>query len=256
MADCKDLKAYICGKRELFFPAERCGTIRFEGVTDVTVNQGSSFDPTDGVHAYDSRDNEVSFTVEPSSIDTSVAGTYTLTYRASGGDVNMKPDVCGKDALNAIGCDYGVTVVQRTVTVVETERRYELLFPYRQPNGEGLGGVYFRYSITPIDDAPVLDGSTDGVYYFEIEGTDRHLDRDSVGVAYSAAVLPVSGSYARYLAKAEEAPQGYNKAEEEYTIYLITNDGELAITIVDNHTSDLMQNLVFTPSIEQSPTPQ
>lgn len=56
----------------------------WSGIGNVTINQGTSFSPTDGVHAYDYQGNEVPFTATPSTVDTCDVGTTTLTYSASG----------------------------------------------------------------------------------------------------------------------------------------------------------------------------
>ena len=56
----------------------------WSGLTNATINQGTSFDPTDGVTAYDYDGNIVPFSVTPSSIDTCELGTQTLTYEAQG----------------------------------------------------------------------------------------------------------------------------------------------------------------------------
>lgn len=56
----------------------------WSGITNATINQGTSFDPTDGVTAYDYYGNVVPFSVTPNSIDTCEVGTQTLTYEAQG----------------------------------------------------------------------------------------------------------------------------------------------------------------------------
>ena len=56
----------------------------WSGLTNATINQGTSFDPTDGVTAYDYYGNVVPFSVTPNSIDTCELGTQTLTYEAQG----------------------------------------------------------------------------------------------------------------------------------------------------------------------------
>lgn len=54
----------------------------FEGLTNPTINQGTEFDPTEGVRALDKDGNEVAYTVEPDEIDTCEKGNHTLTYTA------------------------------------------------------------------------------------------------------------------------------------------------------------------------------
>lgn len=54
----------------------------FDGVDDISIEEGSSFDPLEGVTATDSEGNPVEVTVE-GTVDTSVPGEYTLTYTAT-----------------------------------------------------------------------------------------------------------------------------------------------------------------------------
>ena len=56
----------------------------WSGLTNVTINQGTSFDPTDGVTAYDYNGNIVPFSVTPNTLDTCDVGTHTFTYEAQG----------------------------------------------------------------------------------------------------------------------------------------------------------------------------
>lgn len=56
------------------------GQGHFDGLTPATIGQGESFDLTAGVKAYNKDGQEVSFTVEPSEIDTCVIGNHTFTY--------------------------------------------------------------------------------------------------------------------------------------------------------------------------------
>lgn len=53
-----------------------------EGIDDVEINEGESFDPMAGVTAKDSEGNDIDVTVE-GEVDTETPGTYTLTYTAT-----------------------------------------------------------------------------------------------------------------------------------------------------------------------------
>ena len=66
--DCKDLIPSMCGNRVPNFVDGSCFIIRFEGVDDLSINQGECIDLTEGVHAYDGDGNEIDFTVTPSEI--------------------------------------------------------------------------------------------------------------------------------------------------------------------------------------------
>lgn len=56
----------------------------FSGVGDVSINQGNSFDPRSGVHAYDYQGNEIPFTVSPTTFSPCLVGVQTFNYTASG----------------------------------------------------------------------------------------------------------------------------------------------------------------------------
>lgn len=56
----------------------------WDGLSDVTIDQGDVFDPMDGVVAWNEDGDSVAFSVSPASIDTCVAETHTLTYSAVG----------------------------------------------------------------------------------------------------------------------------------------------------------------------------
>lgn len=54
----------------------------FDGIEDTTINVGDSFDPREGITAYDTDGNEIQYTIE-GEVDTEVAGEYTLIYTAT-----------------------------------------------------------------------------------------------------------------------------------------------------------------------------
>ena len=56
----------------------------FSGVGDVSINQGNSFNPRSGVHAYDYQGNEIPFTVSPTTFSPCLVGVQTFNYTASG----------------------------------------------------------------------------------------------------------------------------------------------------------------------------
>lgn len=98
-----------------------CSNIYFTGITDITVYVGDTVDLAEGIHAYDGTGKEITFTYDPTSIDTSRVGKYTVTYTASGmGDV-IRPIVCGKNAVHITECDYSTVEEYRTITVEPTD---------------------------------------------------------------------------------------------------------------------------------------
>ncbi len=55
----------------------------FQGITNLTVNKYTKINYNKGVTAIDERDGSVTFTVDDSKVNTSVAGTYYATYTAT-----------------------------------------------------------------------------------------------------------------------------------------------------------------------------
>lgn len=55
-----------------------------EGADNTSIRQGTEFDLTEGVKAYDGDGNEIPFTVEPSEVDKCEVGQQTFTYSAEG----------------------------------------------------------------------------------------------------------------------------------------------------------------------------
>lgn len=60
------------------------GEPRIDGADDVEIPQGTEFDLTDGVKAYDGEGNEIPFTVTPNEIDACSVGEQEFTYTAEG----------------------------------------------------------------------------------------------------------------------------------------------------------------------------
>lgn len=117
-ACCGSLIANVCGSRGLVFPKASCSAIRFEGVGDVTINQGEDFDLREGVHAYDGNGNEIDFTVTPNEIDTCTVGEYVVTYSATGIGDSLLPSVClGTPMLHIMECGMTEGRAYRTITV-------------------------------------------------------------------------------------------------------------------------------------------
>lgn len=60
------------------------GEPRIEGANNASINQGTDFDLTEGVTAYDGDGNEIPFTVTPSEVAKCEVGVQTFTYEAEG----------------------------------------------------------------------------------------------------------------------------------------------------------------------------
>lgn len=115
---CNDLKPSMCGGKGIPTMVDvACNDLYFTGLTDITVLVGEEVDLTEGVHAYDGKGVEASFRYEPTSIDTSRVGTYTVTYTASGYGNGIRPTICGDDAVHTTECEYDSITAYRTITV-------------------------------------------------------------------------------------------------------------------------------------------
>lgn len=119
--DCESLTPSMCGNG--LIPTLEdicCNNIYFVGLDDITVPQFGEVDLVSGVHAYDGNGLEVPYTYTPTEVDTSVAGEYIVTYKASGIGEAIKPTVCGEDALHLMDCGYDTATAHRIITVVQT----------------------------------------------------------------------------------------------------------------------------------------
>lgn len=123
MSDCNNRLPLICGgKGKPTLIDAPCNSIRFTGITDITVTKGTAIDLVSGVHAYDGNGREIAFKVSPPSIDTNRIGKYTVTYTASGVADNSAPHImCDNMAVHMPECDYGTAKAYRTVTVEPTD---------------------------------------------------------------------------------------------------------------------------------------
>lgn len=104
---------------------EESGSPYFEGISDVTINQGVGIDLTEGVKAYDSFGNEIEYTVSPSEISMCSVGTFDVEYQAVG-DSNVKeliPTMCNGYGLHIPdnGCNLEIIKANRKVTITQAE---------------------------------------------------------------------------------------------------------------------------------------
>jgi maltose-binding protein MalE len=75
----------VTATREVTVNPDPNATASFSGVSNVTIEFGSVFDPLEGVTATDTVDGDITSEIEVSgAVDTSVAGTYTITYTVTG----------------------------------------------------------------------------------------------------------------------------------------------------------------------------
>lgn len=120
--ECNDLLPSMCGRSRLpTFSDSACEQVHFTGITDTTIYVGDTIDLEQGIHAYDGNGNEIVYAYTPTSIDTSVAGEYVVTYTASGSGTALMPSMCGDMALHTINCGNETAVEYRTITVLSKD---------------------------------------------------------------------------------------------------------------------------------------
>lgn len=117
---------HMCGDSHIYIPQSQCGSLRFVGVVDVSIAQGTVFDLTEGVHAYDGNGNEVPYTYTPTELDWNTPGEYTVLYTAEGIGNDMSPTMCLDDPLLHIPiCETGITTATRVITITSASAACE-----------------------------------------------------------------------------------------------------------------------------------
>lgn len=136
-----------------------CNTVQIVGADDITITQGTDFDLSSGVTAYDGNGDAIPFSYFPTEIDKCEVGEQTIRYTANGIGVTLRPIIpCGRNRLKMpSSCDeMDVAIVYRRVTVerMEAPRIY---------------GIYERTISTSTD----FDAMS-GVY--ALDGNDNDID--------------------------------------------------------------------------------
>lgn len=116
---CNELTPNLCGGKMTPTMINVCKSAHFVGINDVTINQGEDFDPTTGVKAYDDDGTELSYSVDPTNIETCDVGEHILTYKTSGKrQLNEITLTCVNDILTlSPPCIEGEVTEQRVVTI-------------------------------------------------------------------------------------------------------------------------------------------
>lgn len=112
----------ICGEDSTYEPPS-CEGITFDGVENVTINQGLGIDLTDGVTAYDKDGNEIPYEVSPEEINKCEVGEHFVKYKAYGEDTNLVPSTCGEDMVHQAEFCKRIRpkTVTRTVTIEQAD---------------------------------------------------------------------------------------------------------------------------------------
>ena len=160
MSDCRHLKPKIGGnKLKPFLSDKGCGVPRFVGIEDVTIDQGSGIDLTEGVYAYDVNGNENEYTVTPDSIDMCDVGEHTVIYRAMAEGKKFAPWFCSKQRGLAgdLLCSRVALRKDRTVTIEQID----------PPRIEGLDTVKISPNVEfdPTEGVTAIDGNGNEIEY-------------------------------------------------------------------------------------------
>ncbi len=162
----------------------------FEGLQDETIKQGSVFDLTEGVRAFDGDDQEITYTYSPTNdeFDTCAVGSHTIQYHASQTADKMLPNMCipGGLALTTPSyCDdYESTTVKRIIRIIRASAPQILGIPHvtipKNTTLDVLNGV------SAVDDNgnPITDISYSGTL-------DKQASGDIVSISDGDNKYPV-----------------------------------------------------------------
>ena len=166
----KDMIPTLCGNNHLHLPTG-CGVPYFYGTEDVSIVQGSDFNPRMNVLAFDEDGNSIPYTVSPSSIDCCDVGVHTLTYTA--GDISEVRDVTVLQAPSPTFS--GLSTIR-----VEPNEEFNPLdgVVATDANGNTLTATVEASPFSGLDSANVVQGNdfdlTDGVTAFDATETRYH----------------------------------------------------------------------------------
>lgn len=168
----------VCGGNKFHIP-ECSGSLHIEGADNVTINQGVGIDLAEGVSAYDSDGDEISFEFSPTEIEPCDVGEHEVIYTAVGKDEGGNIHVCGRPALFINdSCDEGMVTAKRIVTIEQAD----------DPTIEGINDIIvapgttvdLMNGVTGVDD----NGNTTevefggGIYDDKAEGEVAVFDTD------------------------------------------------------------------------------
>ena len=148
----------------------------FEGLQDETIKQGSVFDLTEGVRAFDGDDQEITYTYSPTNdeFDTCAVGSYTIQYHASQTADKMLPNMCipgGLALTTPRYCDdYESTTAKRIIKIIRASNPQILGIPHvtiaKNATLDVLNGV------SAVDDNgnPIADISYSGTLDKQVSG--------------------------------------------------------------------------------------
>lgn len=189
MSDCV-IYPSICRPREITMVDAECQSLHFEGITDVTINQGVGIDLAEGITAYDAYGEEIPFTYDPSEIDECDVGEHTVKYTAYGATTMTITMPCYEDKISLPEeCTEGMASVQsyRTVTITQADPPVfdglenlfidvgDTVYPAQGVTATDDNGVDipFHYISGGVQDEPSTTYDTQGLYTITYTATDE-----------------------------------------------------------------------------------
>ena len=162
----------------------------FEGLQDETIKQGSVFDLTEGVRAFDGDDQEITYTYSPTNdeFDTCAVGSHTIQYHASQTVDKMLPNMCISGGLALTTpryCDdYESATAKRIIRIIQASAPQILGIPHvtiaKNTTLDVLNGV------SAVDDNgnPITDISYSGTL-------DKQVSGDIASITDGQNIVPV-----------------------------------------------------------------
>lgn len=162
----------------------------FEGLTDETIKQGSDFDLTEGVTAYDGNDEEIEYSTSPTNaeFDTCDVGSHVIQYHAGQPVDRFLPNIClGTDLAVSIPsyCDnYQSVTKERLIRIIQAAN----------PTIYGIPHVTISPNtpFDPLNGVSAVDDNGNPITDIEYSGyLDKRATGNPITITDGQSVVPV-----------------------------------------------------------------
>lgn len=162
----------------------------FEGLTDETIKQGSNFDLTEGVTAYDGNDEEIGYSTSPTNaeFDTCDVGSHVIQYHAGQPVDRFLPNIClGTDLAVSIPsyCDnYESVTKERLIRIIQAAN----------PSIYGIPHVTIAQNtpFDPLNGVSAVDDNGNTITDIEYSGyLDKRVTGNPITITDGQSVVPV-----------------------------------------------------------------
>lgn len=162
----------------------------FEGLTDETIKQGSDFDLTEGVTAYDGNDEEIGYSTSPTNaeFDTCDVGSHVIQYHAGQPVDRFLPNIClGTDLAVSIPsyCDnYQSVTKERLIRIIQAAN----------PTIYGIPHVTIAQNtpFDPLNGVSAVDDNGNPITDIEYSGyLDKRVTGNPITITDGQSVVPV-----------------------------------------------------------------